>query len=98
MRDLTESEKRTKAVKLWEEATALLHSAYHKADMTCRLTSNRSEKAVEQTALALDKMDEAMALGFHAICDEDIEQRHIEREAKRKQREEQIRKRLEEEA
>ena len=89
MRELTESEKRTKAVKLWEEATALLHSAYYKADRTNRLMANRSEMAVEQTALALDKMEEAMALGFCSICDEDIEQRIIALEAKRKQREEQ---------
>lgn len=98
MRDLTESEKRTKAVKLWEEATALLHSAYYNADRTCRLTLNRSEKAVEQAALALDKMDEAMSLGFYSICDEDIEQRKIALEAKRKQREEQKLKQLKEES
>lgn len=85
MRELTEAEKRRKAINLWEEAVALLHNAYHKADLTSRLTRNRTALVVEQTALALDKIEEAMSLGFSAIVDEDIARKEAEREAKRKE-------------
>lgn len=88
MRELTENEKRKKAVLLWREATELLHNAYTKADSTSRLMSNKTQLVLEKTALALDFIEEAMALGLSEYVDEDVSKKEEEREARRKEREE----------